>query len=310
MVLCGSHLYALGEDAVYRVSRDLESIAVEGFQSTGAFACADGTVLLAAEESLIALDGQMARIGQVELGVGKDAHDIIVHGGKAFLIDDKYMPVYLIKLDISNPQEMRIDEKIGFGGVYGHLALQWLDPKRDRWIVLYTPLHREILLSFSMTENADSDTPHLDSGFEKHQFNQFKRMGIKPAAPINKQPLYTKKRDGGTGPAGIFVESASALAPAWTVIRPASSRFGYLARARYGGENIRFTKVMDLPELNGRRNSQVMEHGAHVVMRLGNRIAIMEKSDPSGLVFESFRDHLNVGSVKAVLPYGAKGPGF
>ncbi|HEX2022395.1 MAG TPA: hypothetical protein VHH36_06750, partial [Candidatus Thermoplasmatota archaeon] len=80
-------------------------------------------------------------LGEVELPLkeswaGKVAHDLVVHDGVAYLIDDVVSPLYVVRVDVRDPSAMVVLERREVFG--GHLPGHWLEPDAGRWMVLET----------------------------------------------------------------------------------------------------------------------------------------------------------------------------
>lgn len=165
VVTMGDHMLrfgmALGDDgAVYahahdpdgngtrlvRLDRDLRVTASAPVRSFGAMAFHDG-LLYVAGANLTVYDGDLRALGDVELplkewGGGKVAHDVIVHDGLAYLLDDVVMPLYVLRADVRDPARPLVTERISMTTVGGHLPMHWLDPERGGWVVIQSYGHR------------------------------------------------------------------------------------------------------------------------------------------------------------------------
>lgn len=102
---------------------------------------AEAGVLWVATDEFLAYDEDLQRLGRVDLpiktaGAGKVVHDVLVHDGVAFLLDDVVMPLFIFRVDVTDPGSMSV---IGRGDLSGgHLPGHWLDVEESRWIVLLT----------------------------------------------------------------------------------------------------------------------------------------------------------------------------
>lgn len=97
-------------------------------------------VLYASNDSLVAFAPDLRVLGRIELplkdaGEGKTAHDVIVHNGTAFLLDDTIRPLYVLRVDVRDPAAMEVVDRQGVWG--GHLPSHWLDLDARRWMVLH-----------------------------------------------------------------------------------------------------------------------------------------------------------------------------
>lgn len=103
-----------------------------------AAALAGTHVLVASEGGLIVLDRRFREVGRLHFGLraGKEAHDILVVGQRALLLDNIYRPLVVFVVDISKPTQPRVVHRIDGGGVYPHLDYQWYDRSAKRWGIL------------------------------------------------------------------------------------------------------------------------------------------------------------------------------
>ena len=67
---------------------------------------------------------------------GKDAHDILIHEGSAYLLDNVIEPIYVFKMNISDPYNLSMDLGFEISGVNQHLRSQWIDPDSGQWFIL------------------------------------------------------------------------------------------------------------------------------------------------------------------------------
>jgi hypothetical protein len=140
----GEDLYALGEAEGARVLvrfgpdlRPLAQVDASGFASLAVH----GDIVLLAGSTLRAYDRSLELLDEVELPLkdgphGKLAHDLLVHHGVAYLLDDIVMPLYVLRVDVSDPRDLRALGRDDLGG--GHLPGHWIDEENARWMVLET----------------------------------------------------------------------------------------------------------------------------------------------------------------------------
>ncbi|MCK5774128.1 MAG: hypothetical protein KAH57_10110 [Thermoplasmata archaeon] len=67
---------------------------------------------------------------------GKDAHDILIHKGSAYLLDNVIEPIYVFKVNISDPYDLSMDLGFEISWVNQHLRYQWIDPDSGQWFIL------------------------------------------------------------------------------------------------------------------------------------------------------------------------------
>jgi len=149
--LTSDGLYVLWEDRLDQRSttsldetRNRSLADAKGLGSDGR-----GRVFVATNGSLVAYDASLSHLGGVDTnvtGIGGDpktAHDVHIEEGKAWLLDNVVVPMYLFRIDASQPDTMEIDFKHEVLGTGQHLAHHWIQPAEDRWYVVQQEGHRE-----------------------------------------------------------------------------------------------------------------------------------------------------------------------
>lgn len=129
---------AEGGPALLRLDGDLRVLTRAAIPEYAAMAARDGVVFVAGDW-LRAYDRGLALLGEIELPLkdswsGKTAHDMILHDGIAYLLDDVVLPLWVIRVDVRDPAAMRVIDRVELSG--GHLAAQWIDAADGRWMVL------------------------------------------------------------------------------------------------------------------------------------------------------------------------------
>jgi hypothetical protein len=105
----------------------------------GAAAALGEHLLVAVNGELWVLDPRLRPVGKVKLPTGsfpKDAHDILVEGKRAYLLDNIMLPRFVFIVDLSTVRSPRVVGKLKVEGIYLHLKAQWLAPGADRWVVI------------------------------------------------------------------------------------------------------------------------------------------------------------------------------
>ena len=74
-------------------------------------------------------------LNTTDRGGGKNAHDILIHDGSAYLLDNIIFPIFVFKIDISDPWNMEMELGFEIVDINQHLRAQWLDPASGRWFI-------------------------------------------------------------------------------------------------------------------------------------------------------------------------------
>lgn len=108
-------------------------------QEIGAAAAFGEHLLVAVNGELWVLDDRLERVGKVKLPTGsrpKDAHDILVDGKRAYLLDNISFPIFVFIVDLSTVNAPKVVGQLQMEDVYPHLKAQWLSSRADRWVII------------------------------------------------------------------------------------------------------------------------------------------------------------------------------
>jgi hypothetical protein len=118
---------------------DLSATASVRLDGVHAVATDARHVYTASADGFFVFDGHLSRVGKAPLpGAfdGKHLEDVVVHGEVAYVVDDVYKPLYLLRVDLASKLTPRFLDAVDVAGVNPTLGQQWLRPGADRWFVL------------------------------------------------------------------------------------------------------------------------------------------------------------------------------
>lgn len=106
----------------------------------------DGDIVFTAyEDGFLSFDADLERLGETSLPeelAGKHMEDVLVYDGVAYVVDNAVYPMYLFRLDVSDPADPSYLEVLGTMGIGQSLHQQWLEPDANGWRFLQTTRHR------------------------------------------------------------------------------------------------------------------------------------------------------------------------
>lgn len=155
----------------------ITSTHIRTFQSLGAIATDSRFLWVGAEGALLLLDQNLETLDQVSLEgswsfiPGKNAHDILVHQGTAYVLDNIVSPILLFQAKVNRAQKLELTRTLELQGISIHLEQQWLNPQLNHWVVLESGSGGLAGLSWqyanifpmSLTETSDTENiPTLD----------------------------------------------------------------------------------------------------------------------------------------------------
>lgn len=120
---------------------DAEAVSVmTPFRRKAALDVAGGEAFVSEGSQFYVVSGGNVMTGNLNLP--KTAHDVMVHGDVAYLVDDIMRPLFIHRVDISDTTKPRVSSKQELKLVGGHLGVQWLDAEREQWYVTTSSSHR------------------------------------------------------------------------------------------------------------------------------------------------------------------------
>ncbi len=129
-----------------------------------------GLVVVAEAGCLAVKDEAGVEVGRVDLqcGDGKDAHDVIVEGDVAYLLDDIYQPIFVFTVDVSRPTAPRVIGRADLSAVNAHLKAHWRDAAARRWHVVSesTTMGGSDQFVATFTDDALADAPRRTTQFQ------------------------------------------------------------------------------------------------------------------------------------------------
>lgn len=262
-------LFALVDDAAPRVIKLDDRLSIlneKKLRSAGSIAADDARVCLGADGALIVLDPKLAELGRAALipdwplAHDKNAHDIMLHGDTAYLLDNIEQPVYVFRVDIAHPANPRIVERREWSDTYAHLSAQWLVPDENKWLVAMT-----VSGMFGEEHRLYEFGPDLPDG-KLQYFTNFRRM----CAPYSDS--------GALEIEGLPVLGVLPGPPAWSVTRIARHDESAITGFEYGlikwwldGESLeRSPEIVPVPSFNAEGFSATR----FIMRRCGDIVAI------------------------------------
>ncbi|HHH76552.1 MAG TPA: hypothetical protein ENL03_05970 [Phycisphaerae bacterium] len=155
----------------------------------------------------ICYDVDLKEVARIELEVSagkkKNAHDILVHNGTAFLLDNVMYPIYVFTVDVSKLAEAKIVHRTELQGINHHLVSQWLSDKSSCWYILSSSSHR---------------------GGRNQEVNYARFDGKKLKFIEAESPSWFWSRRGGETK-GTSVLAVTKSVPAWAVLKEKNNQF-------------------------------------------------------------------------------------
>ncbi len=220
-VYCGKDLYLFKHNEVIRLNEKFEKVDSRKLKKIDSIATDDRNVFLSANGFFIALDPELNVLSKVSLKChdsNKNAHDILLYKKTAYLLDNIIYPIFVFKVDISNPASMSISGQVEFEGINPHLDMQWINPAKGHW---------NIVESFDV---------HGGSGQIAHIF-PLNGSGKE----ISQQTLYERVIESKSKDKGQKLFAVTPIPPVWGVIRNSEKKLVF-SFIKANGSKLKFIK--------------------------------------------------------------------
>ncbi|MDY7007591.1 MAG: hypothetical protein SWX82_27570 [Cyanobacteriota bacterium] len=234
---------------IVKLSRGLEKVKVREFAEIAAITVDGETIFIGTEGKLVSLDRDLEILDEIDLklpgmfGRGKkNTHDILVYGSVAYLLDNVVEPIYILRVDVSNPSHLQIISKFKIFGTNHHLKRQWLNPSLNQWYILQSYATQagsgENIITFSMNRSTGS------GDFSDSQIP----FPFKLNSMASEYLAISDSNFGGSEFEGTKLITVTSLPPNWAVIHDRQEQF-YLALINTQNNYIVFDRKVHLGEL-------------------------------------------------------------
>lgn len=201
---------------------DLERRDAREHDGTPAIAATDDRIYAASETEFTVFDDELTELGTARLPPGlqgKDMEDLVIHGDSAYIVDDVMEPLYLLRVDITDPSKPRYAEAVEILEVNQTLGEQWIVPERNLWMVVQRTSTRT-----GQTENV------LITAMEGGGAGSG-RVSYRSQYAVDSEEIYAEPRttpgDGGpdspgpTSPTGLRIDDVTAKPPVYASVTTA-----------------------------------------------------------------------------------------
>lgn len=233
-------LLLLDENLIPLARKAFTNVLTSASEGEVAYVCAD--------QHFITLDHELNELSRVFLDCDdakKDAHDILLHDGTAYLLDNVYEPIYLFRVDTQLQDALRVKRRIEHGGVNAHLEFQWINPDLGRWYVIQ---------EYSVMDGWGQDL--LVFNVNRGEREIFTRnLYFSPRSQSDKSLVR----------GGPEIMAITSLAPTWAVVRTDGSPL-CLALVDYGDRDLKFECKMELGTLGSATDIKLQQFGELLVL--------------------------------------------
>ncbi len=316
IIKCGNYYFVNRGEEIFRLDEKLDKSISKKFEKISVLAADDKNIFISAGQCFIALDKDLKELSRVNLelnGYSKDAHDILIYSDIAYLLDNVMLTTFILRVDIKDPRNIRIMEKIRIAeDVWPQLEGQWLNPSLNQWIVLQSYSHKA-------GGGIKAHIYPMDKGTEK----------------LASQDIYSALAYPTVKEEGCRNRTITRIPPIWAVILDNQGK-NYLAQVNSDNNKVSFQNRLDLDELNTSNTltPEPKTHSSKIVIkqrdsylflaftfhgtettydpshdwrstigfRSGKLIIIDTKQQPKIILSEALRE-FNISEIVDILPY-------
>ena len=202
----------------------------------------DGDIVFTAyEDGFLSFDTDLERLGETSLPdelAGKHMEDVLVYDGVAYVVDNVVYPMYLFRIDVSDPTDPSYLEVLETMGIGQSLHQQWLEPDANGWRFLQTTSHRaggeQNVILTPMTDAASGGTVEGPNG----------EIDRRAGSELDSVQIHQWTRDGAPDDLtedreyGIRIRDVSSLPPVFAVVDDGEDR--YLSSVDVDGTDVTF----------------------------------------------------------------------
>jgi hypothetical protein len=137
-----NHYILYSGTEIFSFNKEGGIAAQKKYSSIGSITADNDAIYISADGLFICLDEKLNEIGKTDLGIAKNAHDMMIHEKNAYLLDNLLIPMYIFKIDITRAAAPIITEKYLMEGVYSHLFAHCLTDDAKGWIIFQSYGHQ------------------------------------------------------------------------------------------------------------------------------------------------------------------------
>lgn len=255
------------EESQSFVSKELtnNTVSVAGYKEN-IYVCTEG--------SLLVLSDDLEQIGSVDLdigGYGKDAHDIVFYEDVAYLLDNIVFPIFVLKVDISDPQNPEILKRLTIEGINQHLSNQWLDTVNNHWVI---------------TQNEGTQTGWYQSAL-------FFDLAKDSHKKVNEQMIYSHNTfvvdDLDEEKSGFNILSVTDKTPVWAVVSKANSDGYFLAEIKNQERELSLGNEIFLTDKESINSAFIKNRNGFIYVVYENELIVVDiTKDEPDVVLKQF----------------------
>ncbi len=286
------------EKTISKKFEEISAIASKKFEEISAIATDKKNIFISTEGSFIALDKDLNELSRVKFylrdypfPLPKNVHDILIYKTTAYLLDNEMLPLFLFRVNIEDPKNIQITEKIKIFHINPHLEAQWLNPKLNQWLIFLSYSHMggggKIVHIYPM-----------DKGKEEWARQEIFRSSFFPKE---------EKR-------GFNIQGITDIPPIWAVIQDVEGKY-HLTQVKSENNEISFSNVLDLDKIyqnqknplygDGERKSIIKYRSNYlfIIPKYKSLLTVIDTRSQSKIVLLEDLSKFGIEGIIDILPY-------
>jgi hypothetical protein len=277
-----------GNGVIFRFNSDLKEKTSKEFKNPITAMSQDSQNLfvgLEAQKSnektrFLSLNQQLNELDGIELetSFNKAIDSIIIYQDFAYLLDNLVFPIYLFKVNIKDPKDMKITKRIEFDTTGAPSDHQWLNPRYDQWVVVYRYGHR-------------------GGGGQTVRIYPMKGgTNLRKEETIYSFDSLEEKEE------GTKIRAVTSLPPIWAVVHQAGKEKYQLAQIETKSDQIKFSYSLALDKQDTRYI--IKRKHDYLFLAYGHTLIIINiKGRKANVFFTQNLKSLDITKVVDILPY-------
>ena len=253
------------QSKVIKLSPSLEKLKVYECADLAAIATDGNHIFVCTGGKLVTLNQDLETLDELDLkleGWGwrkkKNAHDILIHQSIAYLLDNVVEPTYILRVDISHPNNLQILSTLEITGVNHHLRTQWINPDLNQWCILQyygtqAGSGENIIILPLDVESGSVDIGQSQFPLDSTSLNERAISLLRPWFRQNSDPILGYQSIsycsfGGSEKLGFELIAVTSLPPVWGLIYERSEGL-HLAKIQTSNNQVNFEQKLYLGDL-------------------------------------------------------------
>ncbi len=237
------------QSKIIKLSQSLEQLKVYECADVAAMATDGNYIFVCTDGKLVALNQDLETLDEVDLALQgwgwrekKNAHDILIYKSVAYLLDNVIEPTYILRVDISNPNNLQILTTFEIHGINHHLRGQWINPELKQWCIIQyygtqAGSGENIII---LPLDLETDSINLINS----QFEPWKRVN---SSLILGYQSISSASFGGSEKSGFDLIAVTSFPPVWGLIYD-EQEWLYLAKIQTSNNQVNFEDKLYLGE--------------------------------------------------------------